>query len=144
MSTAFTAIQAALLAALQAAPALAGGRISVNRLRPIPAGQDSAIVIRLDQANGTEMVLGLVDWQTAFAVECYARAAAGSDASVAVDALLGDTWARLAALDFTDLGAAIALDPQIDWQYDDADTPVVCAVIRIKAQHRTQLATLQP
>lgn len=144
MSTAFVTIQAALLAALSAAPALADGRISVNRLRPIPAGQNSAIVIRLDQAQGTEMVLGLVDWQTAFAVECYARAPAGTDASGAVDTLLADTWARLAALDFTDLGASIVLDPQIDWQYDDADTPVVCAVIRVKAQHRTSLLSLQP
>ena len=142
MSTAFFDIQTALIAALSEPTALAGGRIYANRLRPIAANQPSAIVVRLDQAQGTEMVLGSVDWSTAYAVECYARAATGADPAAAVDALLADAWARLAALDFTALDAVISINPQIDWQYDDAETPVVCAVMRLTAQHRTSLAAL--
>jgi hypothetical protein len=59
-----------------------------------------------------------------------------------VDTLLLDAWARLAALDFTALDAVISINPQIDWQYDDAETPVVCAVMRLTAQHRTPLSAL--
>jgi hypothetical protein len=144
MSTAFATLQAALLAALTAAPALAGGRISANRLRPIPTGQSTAIVLRLDQAEAQEQVLGALDWQTAFVVECYARAAAGVDPQPAVDSLLNDVWQRLAAREAASLGASITISPKVDWQYDDADTPVVCAVIHLVAQHRTALTTLQP
>ena len=143
-TTAFAAIQAALLAAIMASPALASGNISVNRQRPIASGQSCAIVLRMDHAAGTEMVIGALDWQTTFIVECYATGAAGSDPSSAVDALLSDTWARLSALSFESLGASISLDPHIEWQYDDVAVPIVCAVIRLTAQHRTTTLVLQP
>lgn len=142
--TAFVSIQSALIAALGTAPALAGGRIYANRLRPIAAGQNTAIVVRLDVADGVEQVIGSIDWQTPYLVECYARVATGADPAAAGDALLSDTWARLAALDFTALNASITVNPKIDWQFDDAETPVVCVVIHLTAQHRTALVTLQP
>ena len=142
MSTAFATLQAALIAALGADVALAGGRIYVNRLRPIAANQASAIVVRLDQASGTEMVIGTVSWSTSYTVECYARAASGADPMAAVDDLLADAWARLAALDFTALDATLSISPQIDWQYDDAETPVACAVLRLTAQHNTSTNNL--
>lgn len=143
-ATAFATIQAALLAALNVNPALAGGRISANRMRPIPVGQNTAIVLRLDNADGNEVVLGCTDWQTSFAVECYARAAAGADAAAAVDALLFDIWARLCSLDFTALGASVSMAPKIDWQYDDQDAPTCCAIIHLSAQHQTTTASLAP
>lgn len=142
--SAFTVILASLSAALRAAPALAGGNISTNRLRPIPAGQTSAIVLRLAQAQGLEFVLGSLDWKSAIVVECYARVASGSDPVDAVDALLGDVWQRLAAINFNSLGADITINPQIDWQYDDGETPMVCAAIQLTVQHRTSTANLQP
>lgn len=145
MSSAFATLQAALLAALVSAPALAGGNVSASRLRPISAGSSTALVLRLEQAEGEERVLGAVDWQTSFSVECYARgAAAGADLVAAVDPLLTDTWARLAALSFASLGADITLNPKVDWQFDDGETPMVCAVIRLTATHRTALSTLTP
>ena len=79
MSTAFASIQAAIIAELSAATALADGRMYANRLRPIGAGHASAIVVRLEQTSGTEMVIGTVDWQSSFTVECYGRAASGAD-----------------------------------------------------------------
>lgn len=145
MTTAFSSIQTALLAALTASPALASGNISTNRQRPIPAGQSTAIVLRLDQSDGTEMVLGALDWNTAYTVECYARGSSATTEMVAaVDALLAAAWARLAALTYESLGADIAVNPRIDWQYDDTDTPVICAVIRITCSHRTARNTLTP
>lgn len=145
MTTAFSSIQTALLAALTASPALASGNISTNRQRPIPAGQSTAIVLRLDASEGTERVLGCIDWQTAFTVECYARGASSTtDLVAAVDTLLADTWARLAGLSFQALGADLIVDPRIDWQFDDGETPMVCAVIRLSAAHRTASSTLTP
>ena len=49
-ATAFVAIQTALMGALTAAPALAGGRIHANHLRPIGTGHATALVVRLDQS----------------------------------------------------------------------------------------------
>ena len=141
-ATAFATVAAALLAALNTAPALAGGRISANRMRPIPAGQNTAIVLRLDASEGAEFTLGVTDWQTRFAVECYARASASADAAAAVDALLFDAWARLCSLDFSALGASVSMAPKVDWQYDDTDSPTVCAVIHLVAQHQTTTASL--
>ena len=138
--TAFAAIAAVLLATLKATPALAAGRVYTNPARAIQ--DSSAIVLRLDAAEATEYPLGVHAWSTAFAVECYARASSGQDPMTAVDTLLADTWARLAALDATTLGADLSLNPKIDWQYDNTDTPVACAVIHLIARHYTDTTTL--
>lgn len=143
MITAFQTIAKGIVAALAGAPALAAGRVFANRLRPLPAGVTSAIVVRLDKAVATEVVLGINDWDSAYVVECYARGSVSNDPADAVDALLGDAWARLAGLDAATLGAeSLALNPAIDWQYDEADGPVACASIRLRVQHRTPVATL--
>lgn len=145
-ATAFVAIQTALMGALSAAPALADGRIYPNHLRPIGAGVPTALVVRLDQSAASPETLGALDWATSYTVECYARAATGTDPALAVDALVSDTWARLCALDPNNLPGVsdINVQPIIDWQYDSADTPVVCAVIRVQVRHRTTTATLAP
>lgn len=141
MTTAFLAVQSAIAAAV--APALSGGVVGLNRLRPIPAGQATAIVVRLDQTTGAEQALGALDWTTSYAVECYAKAATGTDPAAAVDALFADVWTRLAAINSGAIGAmAITLNPQIDWQYDDAETPFVCVLIRLAVQHRTAFTSL--
>lgn len=139
MTTAFLSLQTAIAAAL----APAGVTVSLNRLRPIATGQGAAIVVRLDQTAGAEAVLGMLDWNTSFAVECYTRAAAGADPAGAVDALFADVWTRLSAINSGALSAiAITLNPQIDWQYDEADTALACVVIRLVVQHRTPFASL--
>ena len=144
-ATAFIGIQAAIVAALATAPALAGGRIHTNHLRPISAGHATALVVRLDQSAASPETLGALDWITSYVVECYARAATGSDPANAVDGLLSTAWARLNALNPVGLGvSAITVQPAIDWQYDTTDTPVACALIRVQVQHRTATATLAP
>lgn len=143
MTTAFQSIAAAIAAQLKAAPALAGGRVYANRLRPLPEGVATAVVVRLDKSAASEQVLGALDWTSTFALECYARGASGIDPADAVDALLQAAWARLAATDAAALGAmAFVINPAIDWIYDEADGPVVCASVALQVQHRTAVATL--
>lgn len=145
MSTAFQAIQAGIVAALSAAPPLAGGNVQANQLRPIPSAQGSALVVRLSQAGGQQGVIGVLDWITVYNVECYVRSVSGVDPGLAVDALLGDAWSRLAAIDAAAIGASeVTLRPQIDWQFDDPGAPMVCAVLQLAVSHATTEATLQP
>ena len=144
MSTAFKGIADGIVAALLVAPALADGRVYANRLRPLPVGTSTAMVLRLEQSAARETVLGAHDWDSAYVLECYARGSVSTDPAAAVDALLAGAWARLASLSAADLGAmAVAINPVIDWQYDEADTPVVCASIRLQVQHRTPVVTLE-
>ena len=144
MTSAFIGLQNSLMAALATAPALAGGRIYANRLRPVSAASTTAMVVRLDKAEGLQMVLGAVDWVSSYTVECYARASGNGEPATAIDQLLSDAWARLCTLDATALGAIdITVSPRIDWQYDDVETPLVCAAIQISVQHRTPSDSLQ-
>jgi len=145
MSTPFSAVVAAVINALHVAPALADGRIHANRLQPLPAGRATAVVVRLEQSEPREVVLGALDWTTRLAVECYARGQTGTDPAAAVDGLLQAAWQRLRTLDGAQLGV-MAIEPEspIEWQFDDADTPLACAVIRVLVLHRTPASTLQP
>ena len=144
MSTAFKAIADRVLAALLASPALADGRVYANRLRPLPIGVNTALVLRLEQSSAVEQMLGAHDWVSAYVLECYARGTINSDPVAAVDALLAAAWSRLQALTAGDLSVqAFTLAPVIDWQYDEGDTPAVCASIRLQVRHRTPTATLE-
>lgn len=143
MSSAFVTIQAGLQAALAAAPALAGGQLQVNKLRPIAESQTTALVLRLDRTLGQEGVIGTIDWVSDYSIECYARNASGAEPAGAVDALLLDVWARVAAIDAASIGASqITLTPQIDWQYDVAATPMVGAVVHLTVSHSTTTTSL--
>lgn len=144
MSSAFSSVLAAVVAALGAAPALAEGRVYANRLQPLPAGRSSAVVARLEQSSSRETVIGFLDWTTRLAVECYARGQAGSDPSEAVDDLLQDVWLRLRAIDVGQLGVIdVQLDSAVEWLFDELETPLACAVIRLQILHRTPVNTLQ-
>jgi hypothetical protein len=145
MSTAFSAITAALVAALVQAPALANGQVSANRTRPIGQLHTSAVVVRLEGADSSEIVIGALDWTSRYAIECYGRGAAASDPAEAVDALLQRVWLRLLGVNPAALGVlSVNLNPAIDWQFDDSDAPYACAVLRLVVQHRTAVASLAP
>lgn len=143
MSSAFLQIQNGIAAALSSAPALAGGNLQLNSLRPIAEGVNTALVVRLGNTAGNEETLGTNYWLTNYTVECYARVATGVDPASGADALLLAVWDRIAALDPSSIGASeITLSPQIDWQYDDSATPLVCAVVRLSVAHRTPYNSL--
>lgn len=142
MSSAFVQIQAGLLAALSAGPALAGS-LQTNRLRPIPEQQATALVLRLNQSAGNEGVIGTLDWLSQYSIECYARVTTAADPAVVVDDLLLAVFDRIATLDPASIGAqAITFTPQIDWQYEDSATPMVCAVVQMSVNHSTSTVNL--
>lgn len=144
--SAHLSIQQAIVAALLAAPAVAGGNVKANTTRPMSAGQSQACVVRLAQSRAAtpQVLAGPYDWTTRFDVECLARAAnGGADPVAAVDGLLELVWARLSTLPTTGLGVMdVRMNPSIDWQVDDADAPAASAVVSLFVNHRTTSTTL--
>lgn len=146
--TAFAALTDALRDLLLQAPAIAGGRVWRARLRPIPEEHATAVVLRLVQANSTQVVLGRgLDWDTLIEVECYARSAVGIEPEDAVDELLAAVWARIKS-NATALGALGVMDlvpePRIDWQTTESAQPLACATFGLRVRHRTQASNLNP
>lgn len=142
-ATAQHQVQQAVVDALKAAPALAGGRVYANRVRPISAPSADGIAVRLDRSSGAQPTLHAIDWRTSIAVECYSRTATGADPAAAVDALLHAAWQRLCAMSAPGLGLMdLTIDPDISWDYDDGEQPVVCATVRLTATHRTPANSL--
>lgn len=134
-----------VVASLSAAPALADGRVYANRVRPVSAPSATAVAVRLESSNGQKPTLHGIDWSTVLQVECYARSTAQADPAQAVDALLHAAWQRLSGFSPSSLGLMdLSLQPRIEWDYDDGDTPTVCAVIRLVAVHRTPANSLTP
>lgn len=145
--TAFVTIQDAVMAALLSGTPVAGGRVWENRRRPIQASHSSAVVVRLEASDGERDLAGSsapMRWTTSVAIECYARASAASDPAESVDALLAEVWRRIVTADLSAAGVLMVdIKPQIDWQYDEGDSPMVCAVVRLAVLHQTHFATLQ-
>lgn len=147
--TAHLAIVQAVVDALLVAPAVAGGRVWANRMRPIGAGSSSGVVVRLESSRAAVQQLtgAPTDWQTDIRIECIARGAAGAaDPADAVDTLLQSVWARIAPLYPPSLGVLnLRLDPVIGWQFDgDGDTLLAAAEIGLQVMHRTESSTLAP
>lgn len=148
-ATAHQQLSDALLARFQAAPALASGRVYANRLAPLPQGRASAVVLRRGQSASHEIMLGgALDWRSVFAVECYARGPVGEDPARAVDALLAQVWDRVFSLAPATLPGLGVMDVStragVEWQFDEAETPMACAIVHFSVQHRTRAATLEP
>jgi hypothetical protein len=144
--TAFLAVQSAVMGALLASPPVADGRIWENRRRPIQASHPTAVVVRLDASDGEQVLAGVgapMRWTTSVAVECYARASAAAAPAESVDALLSEVWRRIVTADLSSAGVlTMDVKPQIEWQFDEGDTPAVCAVVRLVVLHQTDFETL--
>lgn len=136
------ALTTAIVAALQEAPAVAP-RVDRVRLRPLPAGATTAVVVRPLQADVLDSELTgqgyPYQWQTSIAVECYARAPAGVSPDVAVDALVEAVYSRL-------LSASLPvsqLQPQgVAFDYDADGENTVCATFQFTARQLTVGASL--
>lgn len=143
MATAFDDVLGAVMAALQSAPALAGGNIVENDDGPLDAADSARIVVRLTRARGELGAIrgAPVDWESEVEIECQAGAASGVRA--ALNELVGGAYARIAA-DPTlgGLVLQIALDPEIVWDYQIAERELGRALLTAKAQHRTAEANL--
>lgn len=145
MKSAFQLIAEKFAAALVASPSLAEGRVWVKRLRPLPVGVRTAIVVRWENAVAQEYVLGAHDWTTSYVVECYSRADTATDPdNLAADALLLDVWQRLFALDAEALDVtSLVVNPAIRWDRVESDTPIECVFIHLQVTHRTPVVTLE-
>lgn len=129
MSSIVSTAVAAIVASLQQAPAVAPV-VSRTRLRPLGTGISLAVVVRPVDAEAGETSISPgepVSWTVRIAVDCYARAEAGTAADEAVDPLLTAAYARLMA-DPTLGGAVRTLAPAgLTYEYDAESEQVVCA-----------------
>ena len=143
MSTVIANAVGAVVAALQAAPAVSS-QVHRVRLRPLSAAQPSMVVVRPVEADVDQAQLAgpVISWDAMLAVECYTRAPAGTDPDVAVDSLLEAVHARLMA-DPTLGGAVVALQPRkVSYDFDADDQSTVCAVSFFTARLRAAGASL--
>jgi hypothetical protein len=142
--TAFLTITDAVLAALQTAPALAGGRVYRGRHFTMQAADSSAIEISTvgHQATGGGMDGSTLQWQTTLAVLIKARAAAGVDAEAALDPLIADVWARLSGITPPTGAQRITLDPAIQIDFEETERTVATAALALRVNHITTTSAL--
>jgi len=112
------------------------------RLRPLARSSDSAIVVRLLRAEATDLIelasAGPSVWDITVAIECYARASAGTAPDAAVDTLLSAVYARL--MNDTTLGNQVNhIEAQsIAYDFDADDQQTACATLQMNVR---QIAT---
>jgi hypothetical protein len=97
MTTAFAQVVGAVIAALQAAPAVCD-TIYRARTTPVPDSVDQAVSVQWNKAQAQPAAIfgAPLDWQTLVTVECYSRSVRDGSGDVAVDPLLQAVYARLA------------------------------------------------
>lgn len=143
MTTKFAGIVAALVAKLQAAPAVST-QVDRARLRPVKESQTTAVVVRIQASTPERFAIlnGPTDWDTEIQIECYARSATLA-ADEAVDALLAAVWAKLAA-DTTLGGLVMDLNPNVlEYDFAAGADNMACVTLALKVLHRTQNLSLE-
>jgi hypothetical protein len=138
----FTDIEAAVVTALTASPALAGGHVLRGRDLPVPTTRAEQVDVSLANSRGQGRTLdGAYNrWATAVVLRLRARASAGQGGTDAVDALLTATFARLAAATPPAGIARWTLEPDIEWSVDEADQTLVEARLLLRVDHFTGAA----
>lgn len=128
---------------LQAAPALAGGRVKPGRQREVMvATANEEIRVWLHTSPATRLTVhpnAPQQWQTTIAVHCMARDADGVDADTRADALAQAAIQRLMGVPKAELGPSVQ-DREINnatWEGEALDTNVADVVLAFSIQHRT-------
>lgn len=144
-NSAHMAVRDAIVTALLAAPALAGGRVVGNRHRPMAAQHVNQILVYLETSEadfGPGKTIGTTDWHTRIRVECLSRATASISADDGADALAVDVLNRVMA-DPSLGGKAIDTTPQaLGWSEDESDTPLAAAQLLFSVWHSTPDASI--
>lgn len=141
-ATAHMAACDAVVAALLAVTALAGGRVEGNRRQPMAEEHTSKIFVFLDETAATHAVIGNTDWNTRIRVECVARSASGVSAARAADALAQDVHARVMA-DRSLGGKAIDTTAvAMAWAQDELDTQIGVCQLLFNVWHITPDASI--
>jgi hypothetical protein len=142
--SAFLQLQAALVAALQAQPALAGVTVTDRPDKTQPESVHSVVLVRLVASDALRPINGCQDWATGFELQAGARATSlQPNAATRAHALLQAVWSAVSALAVPDVINAKA-DPRIDFAADQLDASYHGATLRLAVTHRTQSNTLQP
>ena len=135
-NTAHMAVRDAIVAALLAAPALAGGKVVANRRRPMAADVSSQIFVYLEDSLASHEIIGFTDWRTRIRIENLARSTALASADDAADALAFDSHARIMA-DPGLGGRAITTEAAaMAWTEDEADPTLSAAQQIFTVWHR--------
>lgn len=144
--TAHLQLHQAVVAALQAAPALAGVPVYSNPVRELPHQVARAIAVTLVRSAAQRPTLHALDWATTLQIDCMARAAnATADAATAIDPLVQAAWATLASLTAPSLGLMdVQLEPAITWDFAEGATTIGTATLVLNAVHRTPATQLEP
>lgn len=130
MTTLMATATAAIVAALQASPAVAP-QVARVRMRPLAAGTTTAVVVRPQAMEVDEAYLagGIARWQGQCTVECYAKTTTQTAPDAAVDALISATYSRLMA-DPTLAGAVARIDPvSLAYDFDVDGEQTTCATL---------------
>jgi len=137
-ATIFAQIVGAIVTELQAAPAVSA-HVYRARMRPLPAGALAVVCVRIGKADLQRGVGSGVPHLavTAVAVECYARASAGTDVDTALDALLQSVITRLLAN--PSLGGLVGdINPTgVVYDFDADGEQTACAAITFDVMHVT-------
>lgn len=136
MTTAVAAVVSAMVSTLQAAPAVSP-QVHRARLRPMAADWASAVVVRPLSVAFEPFAIQHAPFNldTQIAVECYARASAGTTGDAAVDALMQAVYARL--MSDTTLGGLVGyLRPdRLDFDLDADGDNTACATFTFTVLH---------
>jgi hypothetical protein len=141
-NTAHLAVRDAIIAALLAVPALAGGRVVGNRRRPMAQEHNAQVFVYLEDAVASRELIGTTDWHTRIRIECLARATSTTSADDAADALAFSAYARIMA-DPSLAGNALDTEPQaMAWNEDEADPALSACQQIFTVWHKCQDTTL--
>lgn len=144
MTTAVAAVVSAMVATLQAAPAVSP-QVHRARLRPMAAEWATAVVVRPLSVVFEPFAIRQAPFNldTQIAVECYARANAGTSGDDAVDVLMQAVYARL--MSDTTLGGLVGdLRPdRLDFDMDADGDNTACATFTFTVLHSAGNNTLE-
>lgn len=144
MATVFAQVAAAIVTALSSGTPVSS---QIHRARVRPASQDwtTMVVVRLQDAQLERFAIngGPYNVDTNIAVECYARASAGTSPDLAIDSLLAAVYARLAA--DSSLGGLVSdlLLNTLQYDFDADDTGTACVTLNYTALHRAANQSLE-
>jgi hypothetical protein len=146
MSTAFAQLTDFIRDLLVQTPALASGNVYRGRLRPMPAEQTEAIVVRLGRSAGdTETLMGdELAWSTIVNIDIFKRVPADEDPEDAIDPLLQAVALRIAQATAPAGVTDVRPFEQINWEFDEADTTLACATVTLVIQHNTNSTDFAP
>lgn len=144
MSTAVMDLCVAIADALLLAPAIAGGQVYVGQAVPLPEGQSEGVAVRPLRAVGQQPFAGddRTDWSVDVGVSCIARSDVATTGFAALDTLLSDVYARLAQAAAVPGTDGWLVQPGLAYSFDEADSTIAQADIRLTVRLRTAAGTL--